>query len=781
MNQDTLSPNTPSQPRSLRFSPNVLLILILSVYGVMGIWFSIVVPPFETPDEIYHYAFARYVAAGNGLPVQGESSTGPWEQEGSQAPLYYIITGALTAPIDQSDFDTLAAVNPRGNIGDPLYPGNKNRMLYSSVRHPLLGTNLALHVGRWFSLVLGACTLLLLYGTANFAFPNSDWLPVVALVLVAFMPQFIFISASFTNDSMVIVMSAAVVYWLARLLTGYRDRDVRMHEWMILGVLLGLAALSKLQALGLVVLASGVAVFIAWQKRSWRLFFTAAIATAIPALLIAGWWYWRNMALYGDWTGLQHLIALNGLRTDSMDIDDFWREFRGLRYSFWGLFGWFNILLPVWFYTIMDVVTVTAIVGAIATVGTSFAREHWSVIKRTEGQVRLMLFVWIGLSSALLLYWMMRALGSQGRLLFPAVTAIAVWIVISLNFWISRVPRRLQGLLWGLLPALLLAMSIYATAYVIPAAYAAPAPADAIPESATEADITYGDEQSIRLLAYETPDRRYRPGDVIPLTLYLASDGRLDDDLQLFIQLLGVNGDVLANITSNPGWGRNPTSLWSPDAIYADEYALRLDQRIDDRSPLLANLYIGFVDPDTLSDEKLPLSALNTSGDSITPLMGEIVIEPLNPPDLDEYITDPMSVEFADGIALTGITLPATVSASEPLSVTVAWQATATPSTDYTAFVHVLDDMGEFIAGYDLPPANGRLPTRLWRVGDSIISEVAITMPDGMTAGSYEVWVGLYDSASDGAERLSIFGTGGQTMANNMVMLGAVDVPAQSP
>lgn len=133
--------------------------LILAAFLMVGFAYSLVTPAFETPDEPFHYAFARHVAQGNGLPVQDPQSPGLWAQEGSQAPLYYLITGATTAWIDQSDFEQIAVHNPRANIGDPLYPGNKNFMLYSGQWRALQGANLALHVGRWLSLLMGAFTL----------------------------------------------------------------------------------------------------------------------------------------------------------------------------------------------------------------------------------------------------------------------------------------------------------------------------------------------------------------------------------------------------------------------------------------------------------------------------------------------------------------------------------------------------------------------------------------------------------------------------------------------
>ncbi|MEZ4609548.1 MAG: hypothetical protein R2838_04705 [Caldilineaceae bacterium] len=46
--------------------------------------------------SFFHYGFAHYVAETGRLPVQDPAATGPWAQEGSQAPLYYLLTGWLT-------------------------------------------------------------------------------------------------------------------------------------------------------------------------------------------------------------------------------------------------------------------------------------------------------------------------------------------------------------------------------------------------------------------------------------------------------------------------------------------------------------------------------------------------------------------------------------------------------------------------------------------------------------------------------------------------------------
>ena len=70
-----------------RRSEQVGLVAIFVLFSALSGWYSLATPPFETPDEVYHYALVRHLAAGNGLPVQQVGAEAPWEQEGSQAPL----------------------------------------------------------------------------------------------------------------------------------------------------------------------------------------------------------------------------------------------------------------------------------------------------------------------------------------------------------------------------------------------------------------------------------------------------------------------------------------------------------------------------------------------------------------------------------------------------------------------------------------------------------------------------------------------------------------------
>jgi len=761
-----------------------LLLCILGGFALLTFWYSMATPPFETPDELYHYAFVRHIAAGNGLPIQQAEVEAPWEQEGSQAPLYYLLVGWLTRGIDQADFDDQNVRNPRANIGDPLFPGNKNFMLYSAADQPLQGANLALHIGRWVSLLLGLVTLCYTYltvqlATASAPYRGTSWRPLIVTFWVATIPQFAFISASCSNDSLIIALSAATVYWLARLLVKPTEQPITLVDWLVLGMLLGIAALSKLHGLGLVGLAGLVLLFLARQRRDWRLLLHAALPIALPALLIAGWWYARNIMLYGDLLGVSHLLSNNGLRTEALSWGGLWGELRGLRYSFWGLFGWFNLLLPGWIYMVLDGVTLLGIIGLVA--APLIAPSRTPNARRIERLAML----WTLLSVLLLAYWISQATGSQGRLLFPAIGVIIYLIVVGIQRWLHFLPRRVQPIGWLTPPILMLGNSLFALLVLFPNAYAAPRPIAALPNGTTLVDMHYrGSEQptdEIRLLGLDLPPARYRLGERVPVTLYLQADQPIEEDYQLFIQLLDETGTEVGNLTSHPGWGRNPTSLWQPGVIYADTYPVLIDQPIETYSPLLAKVYVGFVNPATEKSGRFPIGAYDRDGNDVPePFLGTVAISPLSQPalaDLAHRGTETLAIgtQFGTVIQLSAVTLPITLDLQErdTFTVTLIWDAIGQPATDYTAFVHFIDGNGAQATGFDQAPAL-RFPTQYWRSGDRIVTTFALPIPPGADENSldrYAIWVGLYEADSGGAARLPVTDAAGQIAGDGQVLV----------
>ena len=74
-----------------------LLVLVAVYLGLAGL-FATRIPLWEAPDSIWHYHYVSHLASGAGLPTRTDQGLDePWRQQGSQPPLYYLLTAPLVA------------------------------------------------------------------------------------------------------------------------------------------------------------------------------------------------------------------------------------------------------------------------------------------------------------------------------------------------------------------------------------------------------------------------------------------------------------------------------------------------------------------------------------------------------------------------------------------------------------------------------------------------------------------------------------------------------------
>ena len=181
-----------------------------------------------------------------------------------------------------------------------------------------------------------------------------------------------------------------------------------------------------------------------------------------------------------------------------------------------------------------------------------------------------------------------------------------------------------------------------------------------MPAGVQATNIIYGSE--VELVGVGLPDGRFRPGEQVPVTLYLRAPRKLAADLPLFVQLLDENQQTIGNVTTHPGWGRNPTSLWQPGAIYEDRYLVQIEKAIDNRSPLLATVYAGFIEPGSTE----PLPALHADGQAANGTVGEVEIESSEKLDPATLALSPVASSFEQGIRIAGVSYAAQASPTRP-------------------------------------------------------------------------------------------------------------------
>lgn len=749
-----------SQLSPLRQAP---LLLVLVTFLALGIVYSIAVPILEKPDESFHYFFVQHLLDEQSLPVMGSSGENRWAQEGSQPPLYYVLAALALSWTEPSDADDLLWLNPQRNLGDPENPGNKNFIVHTERESwPYSGAVLAVHVARWLSLLFGLGTVALTFLIVSQAFPERPLLALSAAAINAFIPQFLFISSSVSNDSLITFLSALVFFQLVKLLN--RPGPSPMASYVPLGITLGLAALTKLSGLALLGLSGLVLAWLAVRQRSWRPLLVGGLILLGLTAAIAGWWYIRNLRLYGDLTGLNlHLEEMGGRRDlSSLTIESVWAELSGLRASFWGLFGWFSILMPAWVYQLLDLV---ALVGAAGLIGCYRRKSSCSRVARRTVTLALL---WLAAVTISLLRWTTMVQGSQGRLLFPAIPGIALALAIG---WSNLLPKRWmidrwRDLLATAVAAGLLLLSAAVPGWVIAPAYARPPllETDDLP-AGLSMDITFG--TSIRLYGCQTDLTHLRPGETVAITCYWEALAPTSEDYFIYHHLLGRGLEPIGKEHGYPGSGTFPTSLWPTGQVIAATEWVRIDQ--DATAPVLGRVAVGIFDPDTGKD----LIPTAPQGDPLELVIVEQVkIEA--PRDGTIPIPHPIHYSIGDLATLVGYE----VEQGETLAVTLYWEATAGAPEDYTVFVHLLDEGGTMLGQGDSPPINNDYPTSFWEPGEIIVDEHLVEADEILPPGKYRLVVGFYRPA-DGV-RLPVWDAAGVPQAGDRVILPAeLEYPQQ--
>jgi hypothetical protein len=764
----------------------------------LAVIYSIVTPIFESPDELWHYPFVWHLARTAELPIQDPAKPQLWAQEGSQPPLYYALAALLTAAISADDLPTLIYPNPHADIGLVSPDGNANIIVHTAREQwPWRGAVLAIHLTRLFSALLGTGAVLTVYALGRTLCPpthpthqltnslNSSnspklhYLPLLAMTFVAFNPMFLFISGSVNNDNLITLLASLVLWQLASLIlanspthqtpqlpnssnSSTHPAPQLIWPFIRLGFLIGLAALTKLSGLALLALTTLVLLVWGVKQCSWRIAILGNSLVGLVALAIAGWWYWRNLTLYGDWTGTEPMVQMMGRRSITPTAEQLLAELPGLFRSFWGLFGYFSIPLPTPLYWLLNLLLAIGLLGflfALFPIRPNRTRQlpqlPNSLNSLSAGLQKTwpIFLAWLLLIALALLQWTLRTPATQGRLLFPALAPLAILWAAG---WLTLLPAR-----WSLLPAFLMAvLAIWTPWGVIAPAYAKPTPLSALPSSAQSLNATFG--QAIQLLAYDLEGvTALKPGQTLPVTLYWRGHKPIESDYTVFLHLVDEADLIVAQRDLFHGPGVYPSTQWISGQIFYDRYVLRIPPTTF--APTQAHLVIGLYDHTT--GARLPLA---TGQDHLS--FAQITLQP-QPGELP----NPQELVFEDGLTLAGYTLDQRqVKKPGQVTLTLYWQARSQPSHDYKVFVHLLALDQTRLAQHDSQPQNGATPTSTWLPGQTIQDDHRLAIPPEAPPGAYRFVVGLYES--DSGQRLRVLRQAGLSTQADSVTLSGIRV-----
>ncbi|MEZ6194203.1 MAG: hypothetical protein R3F20_00515 [Planctomycetota bacterium] len=421
-----------------------------------GLWTAIALPWTKGPDEGDHFEYVYFIQQHRALPDPRRDAVLESHHPPLAYALYAVVLEGLIAADERIPADAFSHRHWRRMLGrettfipDETLASQLDidleevRRLEAendgSSSPPRLALRIlelrswALYCLRLPAVLLGAWTLLILLATLRHLFPRGPNLALALFAAIGTLPSYAFTFATVSNDPLVCWLGAIAVW---RIVRAYRaGRLLETGPLVLVSVVLGLALLTKLHALGVAAFCA-ITVLRAPGRAGERLR-ALGILVAGP-LLIAGWWHVRQTILQGSPIATQNHADFRpeffrlGEHHPSLLID----FVSSMINSFFGRFGNDTLVLPPLYYFPLEGAVAVALLGLVA-----FRRRQETWPFEDAGEFRLPL-AGAALGVAFVVLNLVRLdfdyNAHSGRYLMPLVGLLAIGVAAGFARTLGR-------------------------------------------------------------------------------------------------------------------------------------------------------------------------------------------------------------------------------------------------------------------------------------------------------------------------------------------------------
>lgn len=286
--------------------------------------------------------------------------------------------------------------------------------------------------------------------------------------------------------------------------------------------------------------------------------------------------------------------------------------------------------------------------------------------------------------------------------------------------------------------------------------------------------VDYG---PVSLVGYDITPEVIEPGGEAAVTLYWRADEPLDTDYSVSTHALSHPAIDSVAQADDLHVGPIPSHSWVPGVVMKRTLYVELPRNL----PTPASYWLGIRIWSGPWPQDRPWQ--DTTGLSVVHsenlrLLGDDMVIVGSIPALDDTpVPEPpreAAYRFVDqGITLTGYALPDDTIDTHALPVSFWWETTAAPGRDLTQFFHLVPTNGGELFTFDQQPFGGSFPTSDWPANIRVVDNWALTLPDAMPAGTYDVYTGLYDVTT--MERMVMTDASGAALPDSAIHLGSLE------
>jgi len=420
---------------------------------VHGLLYAFLIPPWQAPDEIAHFEYARLFAE-HWRPLSQADISPTLEQEIIDS-LYRYQAWHLIGKPTPAERPTRLDDTPFFNTSRTVYSRfSTGYVPYALAVWPLVQQDIIiqLYAMRSVSVLLGAIVVALAFYTARLMEPDFPQLALGTALFLIFLPQHAFIMATVSDGNLAECLAALVIYLLVKMWQG----GIR---WLL--IVIGLSAvlvalLAKPSAYFLLPLMLIIAPsFLRRSVDARRLIWSRSAIGLLGALgavvVLAAWGLTQPIIIrligysLQDPTKSDRLWAVLTAQGHYSLLNAVWGTFK----SYWLTFGWMSLSLPETSYYLLLGLTAAALIGLVIRLrvqsGLPGASLYRILSLSASLPIAILLVSFLVSSFGLYLF--------QGRYVFGGIVAQALLLTVG---WLNLFPRRHAGwALWAMTSGLL--------------------------------------------------------------------------------------------------------------------------------------------------------------------------------------------------------------------------------------------------------------------------------------------------------------------------------------
>jgi len=338
-----------------------LKFFLFVLFILNSIFFLFFLPIWEGFDEPSHFAYIQYIAENRRLPTSKSFVSEQVGESLSKLPLNQNIAALSTTYADYwRNYKNGSKKKTEINNSKESRKNEdaKKRMTIYETQHPPLSYIIStpiysflanfdfylLFFGlRFFNAFLVTIGVLIIYRTISLLI-KDDFVKVASLLFMNFNFMNYYHLVRISNESLVFLLYSFVFFFIIKII----QRPNKIGDYLLLGMTYGLGLITKgffLSTLPVLVIFLTY-IFIVNKFKLKTAGYAASVFMLIA--LVGGWYYARNMLIYGDFTGLR--VREIGFKPNAFDIKkilafDWVKYYHFLFLNFSSVYGW-NMTRP---------------------------------------------------------------------------------------------------------------------------------------------------------------------------------------------------------------------------------------------------------------------------------------------------------------------------------------------------------------------------------------------------------------------------------------------------